>query len=157
MITVVASGGFDPLHVGHIEYLQQARALGDRLVVIVNSDEFLVTKKGYAFMPQKERLKIIEALKGVDFVVACMDKDHTVCETLKWLSGVKSSWKPDIFAKGGDRTADNIPEKKVCDELGIKIVDGLGKKIQSSSELVKKMPEEAQKEILKEIPKEVKK
>jgi D-beta-D-heptose 7-phosphate kinase/D-beta-D-heptose 1-phosphate adenosyltransferase len=132
MIVVAASGGFDPLHVGHVEYLQMAKALGDKLVVIVNSDEFLVRKKGYAFMPLQERMQIVAALACVDEVVACIDQDQSVCETLRKL-------RPTVFAKGGDRNSGNIPEKAVCDELGIVITDGLGAKIQSSSDLVKKI------------------
>ncbi len=132
MKTIAASGGFDPLHIGHVEYLQHAKSLGDKLVVIVNSDDFLVRKKGYAFMPLKERMAIIAALRCVDEVMECIDQDQTVCETLRKL-------KPDIFAKGGDRHSGNIPELAVCQECGIEIVDGLGQKIQSSSELVSKL------------------
>ena len=131
-IIVAASGGFDPLHAGHVEYLEKAKKLGDKLIVILNKDHFLKKKKGYAFMPFDERCKIIAALKYVDEIVPCIDEDNTVCKTLEML-------KPDIFAKGGDRTADEIPEAKICRELGIKIIDGLGEKIQSSSELVEKL------------------
>jgi D-beta-D-heptose 7-phosphate kinase/D-beta-D-heptose 1-phosphate adenosyltransferase len=131
MKIVAASGGFDPLHVGHVEYLQQARSLGDKLVVIVNSDEFLIRKKGYAFMPLRERMAIVAALRYVDEVVACIDQDQTVCESLRML-------RPNIFAKGGDRTIDTLPELAICSELGIEIVDGLGAKVQSSSDLVNK-------------------
>lgn len=138
---VAASGGFDCLHAGHVEYLQMAKTLGDQLIVIVNTDEFLIKKKGYVFMPLKERLAIISALRCVDDVVASVDKDQTVCETLRLI-------KPDIFAKGGDRSATEIPEAAVCAELNIKIIDGLGDKIQSSSDLVKKS--KALKEALEE-------
>jgi D-beta-D-heptose 7-phosphate kinase/D-beta-D-heptose 1-phosphate adenosyltransferase len=131
---VVASGGFDCLHCGHVEYLELAARLGDQLVVIVNTDDFLIRKKGYAFMSLKERMQIVAALKCVDEVVACIDNDQSVCRTLEML-------KPDIFAKGGDRHSGNIPEAAVCAANGIEIVDGLGDKIQSSSELVKKMRE----------------
>lgn len=133
-IIVAASGGFDPLHVGHIEYLEKAKALGDKLVVIVNRDDFLRKKKGYVFMSFEERCKIIAALGCVDEVVGCVDNDMTVCKTLEIL-------KPHIFAKGGDRTANEIPEAEICRRLKIKIVDGLGEKIQSSSELVKQVEE----------------
>lgn len=131
-IVVAASGGMDPLHAGHIEYLEKAKALGDWLIVIINSDEFLINKKGFAFMPLPERIRIVAALRCVDEVIACIDKDQTVCETLRML-------KPHIFAKGGDRNIGNIPETVICEECGIDIVDGLGQKIQSSSELVKKV------------------
>ena len=135
MVIVAASGGFDPLHVGHIEYLEKARKLGDKLVVILNSDAFLIRKKGKAFMPFLERKKILESLKFVDEVVECIDEDQSVSKTLEQLH-------PDIFAKGGDRTAENIPEREICDALGITIVSGLGEKIQSSSALIEKAKEE---------------
>ena len=131
-IIVAASGGFDPLHAGHIEYLERAKALGDKLIVILNRDDFLRKKKGYVFMSFEERCKIIAALGCVDEVVGCIDDDMTVCKTLEML-------KPNIFAKGGDRTADEIPEAETCRILKIKIIDGLGEKIQSSSELVRQV------------------
>jgi len=130
-LVVAVSGYFDPLHVGHLECMQLAKKLGDKLVVIVNNDEQAISKKGYVFMPLEERVKIIKAIRWVDDVFVSIDKDRTVCKSLEKL-------KPDIFAKGGDRTADEIPEKEICDKLGIHIVDGLGKKIQSSSSLIKK-------------------
>ena len=128
---IVFSGYFDPLHVGHLEGLQLAKGLGGRLVVIVNSDKQAVMKKGFAFMPEDERMKIIEALECVDEVVLSIDEDQTQCKTLAMI-------KPDIFAKGGDRHAGEIPEGQVCRDCGIKIVDGLGAKIQSSSELAER-------------------
>lgn len=130
-IIVAASGYFDPIHKGHVEYLKKARELGGRLIVIVNSDEQTINKKGYVFMPQSDRMAIVKSLKFVDEVMLSIDRDGSVCESLRLLN-------PDIFAKGGDRTKQEIPESKICRELGIKIIDGLGKKIQSSSELVKK-------------------
>ena len=128
MKIVVTSGYFDPLHVGHIECLELAKQLGDKLIVIVNSDLQAKLKKGKSFMKQEDRIKIILALKCVDEVFLSIDKDKSQCESLRYL-------KPDIFAKGGDRMAGEIPELKVCKELGIDIVDGLGKKIRSSSKL----------------------
>ena len=128
MKIVATSGYFDPLHVGHLECLELAKQLGDKLIVIVNSDLQAKLKKGKSFMNQEDRMKIISALKCVDDVFLSIDKDKSQCESLRYL-------KPDIFAKGGDRMSDEIPESKVCRELGIDIVDGLGKKIRSSSEL----------------------
>lgn len=127
MKTVVASGYFDPIHVGHVEYLEMAASLGDRLVVIVNSDLQAELKKGESFMNENDRLKIVSSLRVVDDVLLSIDKDKTVCESLKFL-------KPDIFAKGGDRTSDEIPEAVTCREIGADIVDGLGAKIRSSSD-----------------------
>lgn len=138
---VVTSGGLDPLHVGHLEMLEMARDLAGkdgRLIVIVNSDDFLIRKKGYAFMSLKERMAIVAALRCVDEVVACIDQDQSVCETLRML---KKTHNIQVFAKGGDRNTNNIPEAIVCNELGIDIIDGLGAKIQSSSDLVKKLRE----------------
>lgn len=124
-IVVVASLYGDPIHTGHIEYLQLARKLGTSLVVIINNDEQTIKKKGFVLLPAKERVGIVRALECVTAVVESIDKDESVCQTLKILH-------PHIFAKGGDRNRDNIPEAKICEELGIKIVDGCGKKIQSS-------------------------
>ncbi len=129
---VAASGGFDPLHAGHVRYLQEAANLGSKLVVILNSDKFLMDKKGFIFMPFEERKEILEALSCVSEVIECIDEDSTVCATLRKL-------RPDVFAKGGDRTLENIPEKVVCEELNIKMIfDVGGGKIQSSSELARK-------------------
>jgi len=131
-VVVAASGGFDPLHPGHVEYLQQAKSLGDKLFVILNTDQFLITKKGYAFMPWSHRETILRALRCVDEVIPCIDEDQSVCKTLE-------SLKPHIFAKGGDRNIDNIPERETCERMGISVVSGLGAKIASSSALVERI------------------
>ena len=128
MRVVATSGYFDPLHVGHLECLELAAELGDKLIVIVNSDLQAKLKKGNSFMNQEDRMKIVSALKCVDEVFLSIDKDKSQCESLRGI-------KPDIFAKGGDRTSVEIPESKVCSELGIEIIDGLGKKIRSSSDI----------------------
>jgi UDP-glucose 4-epimerase len=125
---VAVSGYFDPIHIGHIEYIQLAKKLGDKLIVILNNDNQCILKKGKAFMPQDEKKKILEALSVVDEVFISIDQDPTVCKSLEAL-------KPDIFAKGGDRYSYEIPEAKVCKENNIQIIDGLGAKIQSSSSL----------------------
>ena len=127
---VVASGYFDPIHVGHIEYLELAKTMGDKLVVIVNNDWQATLKKGKPFMNEKDRLKIVSSLKCVDEVFLSIDKDKTVCKSLEAIN-------PDIFAKGGDRFSDEIPESKICEKLNIDIIDGLGKKIRSSSLIIK--------------------
>ena len=127
MKIVATSGYFDPLHVGHLECLEMAAQLGDKLIVIVNSDFQAKLKKGKSFMNEIDRMYIVSALKCVDEVFLSIDEDKSQCESLRFL-------KPDIFAKGGDRTSDEIPEAKVCKEFSIKIIDGLGKKIRSSSE-----------------------
>ena len=130
--TICVSGYFDPLHVGHIEYLEMARTLteGGKLIVILNNDKQSALKKGIGFMSQEDRKRILECLWMVDEVIISIDEDETVCKTLQKIS-------PDIFAKGGDRFSYEIPEAKICKKCGIKIVDGLGKKIRSSSEILK--------------------
>ncbi len=130
MKVVAVSGYFDPLHVGHIEYLKLANELGDKLVVILNNDKQAELKKGKVFMPLNERKIILESIRYVDEVFVSIDIDKTVCKSLEAI-------KPDIFAKGGDRFSYEIPEAEVCKRLNIKIVDGLGKKIQSSSDLIR--------------------
>ena len=123
---VVASGYFDPLHAGHVEYLELARQLGDELVVIVNNDAQARLKSGVVLLPQEARMAVVAALRCVDRVVLSVDTDATVCRTLE-------SLQPHIFAKGGDRFAGEIPEAAVCRRIGAKIVDGLGAKKDNSS------------------------
>jgi cytidyltransferase-like protein len=131
MKIVAVSGYFICLHAGHIEYLQKASELG-RVTVILNNDKQQKLKYGKIIVPFKERKIVMESIKYVSKVVESIDTDRSVRKTLRMLY-------PDIFAKGGDRTAENIPEKAMCDEFKIKIVDGLGKKIQSSSKILKKL------------------
>ena len=135
-MVVMVSGGFDPIHIGHIRLFQGAKKLGDKLVVVINNDNWLRKKKGKEFMLAKERKEIIEALVGVDEVFISSHKKNTndmsVCKEILKI-------KPDIFANGGDRFAKNIPEFKLCNDLGIKMVFNVGKggKVRSSSELLK--------------------
>lgn len=127
---VCVSGGFDPIHIGHVRMIQDAAKLG-HVIVIANSDEWLIRKKGYAFMTYEERQEILYAIKGVVDVVEAQDEDDTVCKTLRRLN-------PHIFANGGDRGDRNTPEMAVCKELGIQMVWGMGgnDKPQSSSWLI---------------------
>jgi glycerol-3-phosphate cytidylyltransferase len=134
MKIVAVAGGFDPVHIGHLRNIQQAKKLGDKLIVILTTDNQLVKKKGYYFMSYEERKEILENIHGVDLVVPNIDSDITCNESLEY-------YGPDIFAKGGDRTQDNMPyiEKTVCAKIGCKIVYGVGgEKIQSSSSIVKR-------------------
>jgi cytidyltransferase-like protein len=119
---VVVSGGFDPIHSGHIQLIKQARALGDQLIVGINSDEWLARKKGQAFMPWQERLCVINNLKQVDEVYTFDDDNGTATHLLQQ---VRAHYPADriIFANGGDRTQDNIPEMAVP---GIEFVFGVG-------------------------------
>jgi cytidyltransferase-like protein len=128
MKVVAISGYFDPIHVGHLEYINMAKKLGDKLVVIVNNNYQCELKKGKFFMDEKDRLTIISNLKNVDEVFLSIDEDKTVCASLEKI-------KPDIFANGGDRKNYEIPESVICKKYDIKIIDGLGDKIRSSSDL----------------------
>src|SRR3989344_6729379 len=116
-IVVATSGYFDPVHLGHIEYLKMAKGLGDKLIVIVNNSAQAILKKGYEFMPLNERVEIIKSLKFVDDVFVSIDEDRSVCKSLEAV-------KPHIFAKGGDRFSSEIPEAEICERLGIKIIHG---------------------------------
>ena len=126
--TVAVSGYFDPIHVGHLEYLQLAKKLGDNLIVIINNNLQAKLKKGSIFMDEKDRMEIVAALRCVDEVFLSIDNDKSVCKSLERI-------KPDIFANGGDRSLDEIPETAVMKKYNIKMVDGLGSKIRSSSDL----------------------
>jgi len=140
---VAVSGGFDPLHVGHIELFREAKKLGDTLVVILNNDNWLKKKKTHVFMPEHERAEIIKALEMVDDVVLT---DHKENPDDMSVSSILRQIKPDIFANGGDRKEHNTPEDVVCDELGIEMVFNLGNKIQSSSWLLSDYLEKRRKE-----------
>ena len=128
MKTVAISGYFDPFHVGHLEYIELSKRMGDYLVVIVNNNHQCKLKKGKHFMDESDRIKIVESIKGVDEVFLSIDSDKTVCKSLEKI-------KPDIFTNGGDRHNQEIPESIVCKKYGIELLDGMGKKIRSSSDL----------------------
>ncbi len=133
---LAVSGGFDPIHVGHLRMLKRARALGDKLVVILNNDNWLLNKKGYVFMPERERAEILLSFPFVDKVYITKhkreDRDMSVCKALVALH-------PAIFANGGDRKGKkDIPEASVCEELGIKMAFNVGGgKVQSSSWMIR--------------------
>jgi len=138
MKIVFTAGGFDPLHLGHLRLIQESKKLGDYLIVSVASTENMINKKGYEFMPFEDRLEIIRELRSVDEVEKHIGTDGTVIKNLERLR----RRFPDceiIFTKGGDWTKDTIPEKEICDKLGIKIVDGLVGTINSSSKLVERI------------------
>ena len=136
-IVVAVSGGFDPLHIGHIQLLEEAKSLGNELVVILNNNNWLKKKKGFVFMPQQERKGILKSLRWVDKVIitghGLNPKDMSVNSELRKI-------KPDIFANGGDRTKNNIPEVAVCKEINCKMVFNVGRdgKMQSSSCLLER-------------------
>ncbi len=142
--TYVTSGGFDPLHVGHLRCIQESAEIAQRgsrtgndwkpgvLIVIVNGDGFLHRKKDFAFMTCPERMEIIAGLQGVDYVVEWDDGGQTVVGALEVL-------RPDFFLKGGDRdNRENVPEFGICKDIGCKVIFNVGGgKVQSSSHLVK--------------------
>lgn len=132
--TVIVSGYFNPLHNGHLDLLENASMLGDRLVVIVNSDYQVGLKGSCPMLNEKTRLRIIRALHVVDLAVIASDTDETVVHTLRNLKKVLDG--EIIFANGGDRATPNETEEKVCRELGIEMVFGLGIKEESSSVLI---------------------
>tara|TARA_B100000678_G_scaffold152337_1_gene127195 strand:- start:553 stop:957 length:405 start_codon:yes stop_codon:yes gene_type:complete len=128
MKKVAISGYFDPIHVGHLEYIEMSKKLGDYLIVIVNNNKQCVLKKGKPFMDEMDRMKIVKAIKWVDEVFLSVDEDGTVCESLEKI-------KPDVFTNGGDRHNKECPEAVVCRKYGIELFDGMGDKIRSSSDL----------------------
>ena len=135
---IIVSGYFNPIHKGHIEYFQNAKANGDKLFVIVNSDFQRALKGSKEFQDENERVFIVENLRIVDKCFLSIDKDRTVVETIKH---IHQNFKINFefaFANGGDQNNDTIPEKPVCKQLGIELIDGLGGKIQSSSWLLNK-------------------
>lgn len=128
--TVMVSGGFDPVHVGHLRMFQEASKHG-RLVIALNSDEWLMRKKGYIFMPFEERKEILMGFSCVSSVTHIEDDDNSSCEAIERIH-------PDMFANGGDRFENNTPETLTCIKYAIEMLWGVGGgKIQSSSDMVK--------------------
>ena len=128
MKKVAISGYFDPIHVGHLEFIELSKQLGDYLIVIVNNNVQCKLKKGRHFMDEKDRMIIISSIRWVDEVFLSVDQDKSVCKSLEII-------KPNIFANGGDRLNQEIPEARICEEYNISLIDGVGKKIRSSSDL----------------------
>jgi cytidyltransferase-like protein len=131
--TIIVSGGFDPIHVGHIRMIKEASEYGD-VIVVANSDEWLIRKKGFLFMPFEQRAEILSEIKGVIRVESVDDSDNTVCKSLERI-------KPSYFANGGDRGKSNTPEQDVCDRLGIELLWAIGGeyKANSSSDLTTRL------------------
>lgn len=135
---VICSGYFNPIHRGHVDYLVQAKSLGHSLLVIVNSDRQVQIKGSKPFMDERERVYIVNALHCVDDVWVSVDTDSSVCETIRDIHSKFGLFYDIVFANGGDRKDDNIPEYKLCEELGIEMVFSVGGgKTQSSSDLIK--------------------
>ncbi|MCS5489166.1 adenylyltransferase/cytidyltransferase family protein [Algoriphagus limi] len=134
---IIVSGYFNPLHKGHIEYFNNAKAAGDELIVIVNSDHQRALKGSKEFQLEDERMFIVSNIKSVDRVYLSIDQDRTVCETIRKVHQELGDKYQLAFANGGDQNNQSIPEVPVCQELGIELLDGMGEKIQSSSWLLR--------------------
>lgn len=134
---IIVSGYFNPIHKGHLEYFNNAKALADELFVIVNSDLQRVLKGSKEFQKEDERLFIIQNIKAVDKAIVSIDKDRTVCESIHFFCEKYKNDYDIAFANGGDQDNTSIPEAPICNELGVQLIDGLGDKIQSSSWLLK--------------------
>lgn len=130
---IIVSGYFNPLHKGHLEYFNNAKALCDELFVIVNNDQQRELKASKPFQDEQERLLIVSNIKLVDKVLLSVDKDRTVCESIRKITEQYGAHYDLAFANGGDQNNETIPEIPVCKELGVALIDGLGDKIQSSS------------------------
>jgi cytidyltransferase-like protein len=135
---IIASGYFNPIHKGHIEYFQKARELGDLLFVIVNSDLQRSLKGSREFQLESERMLIVEQLRLVDQCFLSIDQDRTVRATIRSIHALYGQEYLLAFANGGDQKNEISPERSVCEELEIELIDNLGDKIQSSSWLLKK-------------------
>ena len=135
---MIVSGSFNPIPKGHIENLTNATALSDELFVIVNNDHQRALKGSAEFQEEQERVCIVSNIKSVDHCILSVDQDRTVCKTIEKIALDFGNEFDLSFANGGDQTNSSIPEKPICDQLGISLVDGLGDKIQSSSWLLKK-------------------
>jgi cytidyltransferase-like protein len=135
---IIVSGYFNPIHKGHIEYFQNAKKNGDKLFVIVNNDDQRELKGSKEFQDEKERVFIVSCLSMVDNCFLSIDKDRTVIESIKMIFSEFGNEFQLAFANGGDQNNDTIPERPICEKLGIELIDGLGGKIQSSSWLLNK-------------------
>ena len=134
---IIVSGYFNPIHKGHLEYFNNAKALADELFVIVNSDLQRGLKGSKEFQKEEERLFIVENIKSVDKAMISVDNDRTVCASIRAINEKYGKEYQIGFANGGDQDNNSIPEVPVCKELNIDLIDGLGDKIQSSSWLLK--------------------
>lgn len=134
---IIVSGYFNPIHKGHIEYFHEAKALGDVLFVIVNTDHQRQLKGSKPFQNGEERLVIVQNIKPVHQAILSIDQDRTVCKTIEFLVNEYGEMYNFTFANGGDQNNQSIPEAEICSQLGVNLADGLGDKIQSSSWLLK--------------------
>jgi len=135
---IIVSGYFNPIHKGHLEYFMNAKAHADKLYVIVNNDHQRKLKNSKEFQDEGERLFIVSNIKPVDKAILSIDQDRTVRETIRQMVEKNQDKYDFTFANGGDQDNQSIPEAEICNKLGVKLLDGLGDKIQSSSWLLKK-------------------
>jgi cytidyltransferase-like protein len=136
---IIVSGYFNPIHKGHLEYFNNAKALADKLFVIVNNDHQRELKGSKEFQDENERMIIVSNIKAVDKAILSIDTDRTVCATIKMIAEQFGSEFELGFANGGDQNNDTIPERSVWEQMNVALIDGLGDKIQSSSWLLKKL------------------
>ena len=134
---IIVSGYFNPIHKGHIEYFNNAKALADKLFVIVNNDHQRALKGSAEFQKEQERVFIVSNIKSVDHCILSIDQDRTVCKTVEKIAQDFGHEYELSFANGGDQTNNTIPERTICDQIGVSLIDGLGDEIQSSSWLLK--------------------
>jgi len=136
---IIVSGYFNPIHKGHLEYFNNAKAMADKLFVIVNNDHQRALKGSKEFQDENERMIIVSNIKAVNKAILSIDTDRTVCATIKMIAEQFGETFDLGFANGGDQNNDTIPERSVCEEMNVVLIDGLGDKIQSSSWLLKKL------------------
>jgi D-beta-D-heptose 7-phosphate kinase/D-beta-D-heptose 1-phosphate adenosyltransferase len=136
---VIVSGYFNPIHKGHLEYFNNAKAIADELFVIVNNDHQRALKDSKEFQGEEERTFIVSNIRAVDQSILSVDEDRTVCATLEKIVKEYGDSYELAFANGGDQNNDTIPERSICEKMDIALIDGLGDKIQSSSWLLKKL------------------
>ena len=136
---IIVSGYFNPIHKGHLEYFNNAKAIAEKLFVIVNNDHQRELKGSREFQDENERMLIVSNIKAVDKAILSIDTDRTVCATIKMIAEQFGNKFELGFANGGDQNNDTIPERSVCKEMNVTLIDGLGDKIQSSSWLLKKL------------------
>ena len=135
---IIVSGYFNPIHKGHLEYFQNAKKMADILFVIVNNDHQRDLKQSKEFQLEQERMAIVSSLRVVDKAILSIDTDRTVCATIASIANTYGQDYDLAFANGGDQNNNTIPERPICEKMGIALLDGLGDKIQSSSWLLKK-------------------
>ena len=135
---IIVSGYFNTIHKGHLEYFNNVKAIADQLFVIINNDHQRELKGSKEFQDENERMIIVSNIKAVNKAIHSINTDRTQCTTIKTIAEQFGSEFELVFANGGDQNNDTIPERSVCEEMNVALIDGFGNKIQSSSWLLKK-------------------